>query len=211
MIKGLDDLLEEQTDQGHVIGTWGFDSHLDFTKMNPEQNNLWFFEQGFNFLRAFFGLVLPDNMELVTYNATQRIQKKNLDQQTFLDVLMLALKRLKEPLWTFRLNLTIIGFLRTMNVPDKPIRLHIQEPATFIAWGGPDETGFQNFSISYNLFSSQLVEDSKEVQLWSMNQPLLEKGLRKWERQAGRVIEVVRSNSRDVPIHEHGFHKPTKS
>lgn len=206
MLKGLDDFLEDSLDRGHVVGTWGFHSRIDFTRMRPEETNVWFFEQIFNFLRAFFGLVLPDSMEIITYNATQRIERKGLDQMTFLDELMLIMKKLKEPMWTARLNLNIIGFLRTSEDPDHPIRLQIQEPTSFIVWGGPDETGFQNFSIGYTLFSSTVLEGD-HMELWSLNQPILEKALRKWEDQTGHLIEVVESNA-GLPMQRYGFQRP---
>lgn len=209
MLKGLDDFLEDSTERGHVVGTWGFHSNIDFTRMRPEESNVWFFEQIFNFLRAFFGLVLPDSLEIITYNATQRIEKKGLDQMTFLDELMLILKKLKEPIWTARLNLNVIGFLRTSFDPENPIRIQIQEPTSLIVWGGPDENGFQNFSIGYTLFSSAALE-GEHMELWSMNQPLLEKALRKWEEQTGQMIDVVDSNG-DVPVSRYGFEKPSSS
>ncbi|QQR81593.1 MAG: hypothetical protein IPJ69_05645 [Deltaproteobacteria bacterium] len=206
MLKGLDDFLNDATDRGHVVGTWGFHSNIDFTRMRAEETNVWFFEQIFNFLRAFFGMVLPDSLELITYNASQRFERKGLDQMTFLDDFMLLLKKVKEPLWTARLNLNVIGFLRTAHEPDKPVRLQIQEPTSFIVWGGPDETGFQNFSIGYNLFSTTNLT-GEHMALWSMNQPLLEKALRKWEDQTGRMIEVVDSNA-GLPMQQYGFQQP---
>ncbi len=207
MLKGLDDFLIDSAERGHVIGTWGFHSNVDFTRMRPEETNVWFFEQIFNFLRAFFGLVLPDFLEIITYNATQRIERKGLDQMTFLDELMLILKKLKEPMWTVRLGVNIIGFLRTSHDPEHPIRLQIQEPASFIIWGGPDETGFQNFSISYTLFSSTVLE-GEHMELWSLNQPILEKALHKWEEQTGRMIEVVDSTG-GAPVQRYGFAQPS--
>jgi hypothetical protein len=204
---GLDDFHMEATERGQVVGSWGFNPTIDFTRMNPEQSNVWFFEQIFNFLRAFFGLVVPDNMEITTYNATKQITKENLNQMTFLDELMLVLKGLTEPIWCVRLNLNIVGFLRTDWDPDKPIRLQIQEPANFIVWGGADETGFQSFSLGYKLFSEQKVEGEHSL-IWSMNQPLLEKALRKWGRQCRHRIDVVKSNSDDLPLYRHGFSKP---
>jgi hypothetical protein len=208
MLKGFDDFLVDSAERGHVIGTWGFRSNIDFSRMRPEETNVWFFEQIFNFLRAFFGLVLPDSLEIVTYNATQRIEKKGLDQMTFLDELMLIMKKLKEPMWTARLNLNVIGFLRTSFDPENPIRIQIQEPTSFIVWGGPDETGFQNFSISYTLFSSVVLE-GEHMELWSLNQPVLEKGLRKWEEQTGHMIEVVDATG-GAPVFRYGFKKPKK-
>ncbi len=151
-------------------------------------------------------MVLPDSLELITYNASQRFERKGLDQMTFLDDFMLLLKKVKEPLWTARLNLNVIGFLRTAHDPDKPVRLQIQEPTSFIVWGGPDETGFQNFSIGYNLFSTTNL-GGEHMELWSMNQPLLEKALRKWEDQTGRMIEVVDSNA-GLPMQQYGFGQP---
>jgi hypothetical protein len=207
---GLDDFLTESTVRGQVVGSWGFDPRVDFTSMNSEQVNVWFFEQVFNFLRTFFGLVVPDSMEITTYNATQQITRENLNQMTFLDEFMLILKGLTESIWCVRLNLNIVGFLRTDWDPDKPIRLQIQEPATFIVWGGPDETGFQTFSIGYRLFSEQKLEGEHAL-LWSMNQPLLEKALRKWEQQTRHQIEVVTSNSDDLPLYRHGFSRPAPS
>src|SRR3990167_5100147 len=159
---GLDDLLSESTRKKQVVGSWGFHSNLNFTKMSTEETNVWFFEQVFNFLRAFFGLVVPDHMEVITYNATKQIKKDNLNQMTFLDELMLIMKNLNEPIWVIRLHLNIVGFLRTESDPDKPVRLMIQEPCSFIVWGGPDESGFQTCSLSYSLFSSKKLkgEDS---------------------------------------------------
>lgn len=201
--------MAEATAKKHLVGTWGFQSHKDFSKVSPEQNNIWFFEQVFNFLRSFFGLVMPDSMELITYNAAKHIKKQGLDQQTFLDELMLIMKGLKEPLWTLRVNLNIVGFIRSGHDPDNPIRVQIQEPSSFIVWGGPDETGFQNFSISYNLFNEGSLPGSNEM-LWSVNQPLLEKALRKWEMQTGKRIEVVQSNAgvRGGKATRYGFQKP---
>lgn len=203
----LDDFLMESTEQGQVVGSWGFNSGIDFTRMNAEESNVWFFEQVFNFLRAFFGIVVPDNMEITSYNAKGQITKENLNQMTFLDELMLIMKGLADPMWCLRLNLNIVGFLRTEWDPDKPVRLQIQEPANFIVWGGPDESGFQTFSIGYRLFSEQKIKGEHAL-LWSMNQPLLEKALRKWERQSKHRIEVVQANSDDLPLYRHGFSKP---
>ena len=208
MLTGPTDYMDEVAEKKHVGGTWGFNSRKDFTKISPEETNVWFFEQVFNYLRAFFGLVMPDNIEVITFNATRHIKKENLDQQTFLDELMLIMKGLKEPIWTLRLNLNIVGFIRSHVDPDNPVRIQIQEPSSFIVWGGPDETGFQNFSISYNLFSESMLKGSDEM-LWSVNQPLLEKGLRKWELQSGYMIEAVQGNSRARgQTFRHGFKKP---
>ena len=204
---GLDDLLLESTKKNQVVGSWGFHSNLNFTKMSTEETNVWFFEQVFNFLRAYFGLVVPDHMEVITYNAKKQIKKENLNQMTFLDELMLVMKNLSEPLWVIRLHLNIVGFLRTEWDPDNLVRLQIQEPANFVVWGGPDEKGFQTFSISYALFSNQKLKGEDSL-LWSINQPLLEKSMRKWERQSGRRIEVVKSNSKDVSLYPHGFKAP---
>src|SRR3989338_9482 len=206
----LDDFLSASLAKNDVVGSWGCGSRLDFTKMGREETNVWFFEQVFNFLRAFFGLVMPDSLEIITYNAKKQVNRDNLDQMTFLDELMLVLKNLDQPIWVVRLNLSIVGFIRTDWAPDRPMRVRIQEPASFIIWGGPDESGFQTFSISYKLFSSQVIE-GEGIALWSMNQPLLEKGLRKWERQSGRKIEVVKGNSNDLPLYSYGFSKPVPS
>lgn len=203
MLKNFDEFMDYSRQQRDVVGAWGFNSNLNFAAMGPEETNVWFFEQAFNFLRAFFGLVVPDKLELITFNATQHIKREGLDQQTFLDELMLIMKGLKEPLWTFKLALNIIGFLKTAHQQDMPTRLQIQEPCNFIVWGGPDETGFQNFSISYHLFSTLDLEDEGQ-ELWSLNQPLLEKGLKKWERQSGHRIEVVESTG-NAPVHNYGF------
>ena len=204
---GLDDLLDESTELGQVVGSWGFNPSVDFTKMNAEQSNVWFFEQIFNFLRSFFGMVVPDNMEITTLGAGKQITRDNLNQMTFLDELMLVMKGITEPIWCIRLNLNIVGFLRTEWDPDKPVRLQIQEPANFVVWGGPDETGFQAFTLGYRLFAEQKIAGEHNL-LWSMNQPLLEKSLKKWERQTRRKIDVVKSNSDDLPIYRHGYKKP---
>lgn len=208
MITGPAEYIKEVTVKKHVVGTWGFNSQMDFSRISSEETNVWFFEQVFNFLRAFFGLIMPDNLEVITYNATKHIKKPGLDQQTFLDELMLIMKGLKEPIWTLRLNLNIVGFIRTRTDPDNPVRVQIQEPSSFIAWGGPDETGFQNFSISYNLFNDSALGGSDEM-LWSVNQPLLEKALRKWEKQCGRVIEPVGAGGRTAAkTTRYGFQRP---
>lgn len=204
---GLDDFLTEHSKRNFVVGSWGFNAKLDFTKMSAEETNVWFFEQVFNFLRSFFGLLVPDNLEINLYNAKKQIIKEKLSQMTFLDELMLIMKGLTEPIWVLRLNMNIVGFLRTEWDPDKPIRIQIQEPAAFMVWGGPDEQGVQSFSISYRLFSEQKFE-GEDTLIWSMNQPLLEKALKKWERQSRHKIDIVRSNSKDVSLYSHGFSKP---
>lgn len=204
---GLDDLLDKSKVRGDVVGSWGFSSNIDFTRMSQEENNVWFFEQVFNFLRSFFGVIMPDSLEITTYNATQQINRGNLDQMTFLDEFMLVLKNLKERIWVCKLKLSIVGFVRSDWDPDNPIRVRLQEPATFMAWGGPDESGFQTFSVGAVLFSSRPMSNVGGVELWSVNQPLLEKSLKKWERQTGRRIDVVKGNSEDLALYRHGFKK----
>ena len=137
-----------------------------------------FLSRFLTFYGLFFGLVVPDSLEIITYDASEHIQKSNLDQQTFLDELMLIMKNLRDPLWTLRLNLNIIGFLKTTHQSEMPTRLQIQEPCSFIAWGGPDETGFQNFSISYHLFSTVILE-GEEQELWSLKPTGFRKGFAK--------------------------------
>lgn len=210
MLTGLDDYLAEVTSKNQVVGTWGFNSNRDFSRVTAEETNVWFFEQVFNFLRSFFGLVLPDNIEIITYNATKHIKKENLEQQTFLDELMLIMKNLKEPIWTLRLNLNLVGFVRTCHDPDNIVRIQIQEPSSFIVWGGPDETGFQTYGISYILFNDSVLEGTDEM-IWSVNQPILEKALRKWENQTGQIIEVVESNTNNAPAFRHGFKAPRRA
>lgn len=207
MLTNFDDFLSHSAAQNHVLGSWGFHSQVDFTRMQTQEANVWFFEQTFNFLRSFFGLVTPDNLEIITYNATQHIKLENLNQQSFLDQLMLVMKGLKEYIWTLRLNLNIVGFVRTHHDPDNPVRISIQEPCSFIAWGGPDENGFQTFSITYSLFSSTTLEGQDQM-LWSINQPLLEKAIKKWEQQTGYHIDSVDSSTGDLPVFEHGFREP---
>lgn len=209
MLTSLEDYLEETTAKEEVVGTWGFNSNRDFSQVSSEEVNVWFFEQVFNFLRSFFGIVLPDNLEIITYNATQHIKKENLEQQTFLDELMLIMKNLKEPIWTLKLNMNLVGFLRTHHDPDSIVRVQIQEPSSFIVWGGPDETGFETFSVSYTLFSESVLEGTDEM-VWSVNQPILEKALKKWEDQTGQTIEVVESNSPQVAAFRHGFKRPSR-
>lgn len=203
----LDDFLETSLKRSEVLGSWGFNTQIDFTKMSREENNVWFFEQVFNFLRSFFGVIVPDQVEIITYNATQQINRDNLDQMTFLDELMLILKNLTERIWVLKLSLSIVGFLKSEWDPDRPLRLRIQEPCNFIIWGGPDETGFQSYSISYKLFSSQVIE-SEGVALWSMNQPLLEKALKKWEIQSKHKIDVVQGNDENLDLYKYGFKSP---
>lgn len=207
MYTSIDDYLGDLKQKNQVVGTWGFDANRDFTKVNSEDTNVWFFEQVFNFLRSFFGVVMPDSIEITTYNATQQIKKDNLDQQTFLDELMLIMKQLKDPIWTLKLNLNLVGFLRTHNNLDELVRIQIQEPSSFMVWGGPDETGNQNFSISYSLFSDRVLEGSDEM-MWSVNQPILQKSLRKWERQTGYRIALDKSNSPKAKTLPHGFDAP---
>jgi len=209
MLTSVQDFLAEATSKRQFLGTWGLNSNRDFSKVSAEETNVWFFEQVFNFLRSFFGLVLPDNLEIITYNATKHLRKENLEQQTFLDELMLMMKGLKEPIWTLRLNLNLVGFLRTHHNPDQLVRIQIQEPSSFIAWGGPDETGFQNFSISYTLFNESVLEGRDEM-VWSVNQPILEKALKKWERQTGQMIQLIDTNSTAAPVYRHGFRKPMR-
>lgn len=209
MLTSLSDYLDELASKQQVVGTWGFNSNKDFSNIGAEETNVWFFEQVFNFLRSFFGLVLPDSLEVITYNATEHVKKENLEQQTFLDELMLVMKNLKDPIWTLRLNLNLIGFLRTHHNPDELVRIQIQEPSSFIVWGGPDETGFQNFSISYTLFNDSVLEGSDEM-MWSVNQPILEKALKKWEIQTGYRITTVESNSPKAKPTRYGFNKPNR-
>ncbi len=203
----LDEFMTQALDKGQVMGSWGFSSNIDFSRMSVEENNVWFFEQTFNFLRAFFGLVMPDSLEIITYNATQQVNRERLDQMTFLDELMLIMKNIKEPIWSLRLNLSLVGFIRDDWNPDNPVRVRIQEPAHFICWGGPDESGFQSFSISFQLFSAHELK-GQGVALWSVNQPLLEKSLAKWEAQTGKTIDVVQGNSPDLSLSRNGFASP---
>jgi hypothetical protein len=61
--------------------------------------------------------------------------------------------------------------------------------------------------MGYKLFSEQKVEGEHSL-LWSVNQPLFEKALKKWERQSRYMIDIIESNSDDLSLGRNGFSKP---
>lgn len=116
---------------------------------------------------------------------------------------MQAVREYPVPLDTLNIEVDLFVYVRTQESPERPIRAWVRLPRNeFIILGGPEnQQPYLRFETGYTLFRplSKDYEDNSE--LYSLNQPLLENALRRWEQRFGAICEVD-----GIPgIYEYGF------
>ena len=189
------------------VGTWYITlDNLDFTHLSYQEINEWYYKTVTNTLEAFseFGRVWkvflsPSNRE--KFKGIVLEWQLEESYQVYVEKVLRAIKTFPDIICTLEISIDLLVFVRTKQSPNKPIRAWIRNLGSFSFCGGLIHgKPFLYFDIEHTLFCLSTYYD-ENVELYSLNQPLLENTLRSWEQKIGKINEVEGIEG----IYEYGF------
>jgi hypothetical protein len=95
------------------------------------------------------------------------------------------------PIYSLRVALDLCVHVRTDVSPNVPVRAWVKDLGGLALWGSTnDSEPYVCFEIAHTLFRPVSVEGDDNTELHALNQPLLERGLRRWEERLGSIGDV---------------------
>ncbi|MBC6424754.1 MAG: hypothetical protein GDA38_27295 [Hormoscilla sp. SP12CHS1] len=189
-------------------GAWDIAPACDFTSASPQEVNEWIATSLVDTLDAFSHLVRLGKME---FGAIYRDDVDNVvlewhQELTYDSYIKQAIAQIREfpaPIYSLDMEVDLFAYCRTYESPDWPVRGWVRVPTSFSISGGmaEDLEPYLSFSIEHTLFCRWSAKGFDNNVLHSLNQPLLEKALRRWEKRVGSLVEFEGFSG----IYKYGF------
>ncbi|MHC5723788.1 MAG: hypothetical protein ACYTXY_06430, partial [Nostoc sp.] len=106
------------------------------------------------------------------------------------------------PIYSLTLKVDLFVYVRTQDSPNKPVQGWVRYIGEFVFFGGEEgdsEYGL-NLSISSTLFCPSSLFYGDNIELYSLNHPLLSHALRLWEKKLGSINDI-----QGPGVYEYGF------
>lgn len=189
-------------------GSWCIAPCLDLSCFSTQEFNAWFattivktldaFSELARAWRVFFGTIYRDDVEGVKLEWELGDSHEN-----YIETVLKAIRDYPAPIFELALEVDLFVFVRTQESPKLPIRAWVRLPRNeiFIVGAAGGREPYLCFETGYTLFRSLSRDYEDNTQLYSLNQPLLENALRRWEEHFGSICEVDGIEG----IYEYGF------
>ncbi|MEH2243025.1 hypothetical protein [Nostoc sp.] len=189
-------------------GSWGVTPSFDFTNLSIQSVNTWYVNSLMETLNAFSDLARVWSVFFYP-SPESEIKRVVLEwkpgdsYEKYLKKVLEAIGEYSAAIEGLEMEVDLLVFVRTQESPNQPVRAWVRNLGNLVIWGGLEYgRPYLFFSINHTLFYSfsyPLGEDNSE--LYSLNQPLLENALRRWEERFGPISEVEGLKG----IYEYGF------
>ena len=189
-------------------GSWCIVLPFDFTSLSIPEVNAWYINSTMETLDAFFELARVWEVSFGPSNESN-IKGVVLEWQPgnsyeeYIERVLKAIREYPAAIEELAMQVDLLVFVRTEESPKEPIRAWVRNLGELLIRGGPeygepDLSFFVHHTLFYP-FSYHNSADNSE--LYSLNQPLLENALRRWEERFGSISEVEGLKG----IYEYGF------
>ncbi|MCP2728753.1 hypothetical protein [Limnofasciculus baicalensis] len=205
-------------------GCWGITPSINLTSICTPEVNEWYatsltktLDAFDNLVRAWLVKISPGARDDVEVIHLEWQEKESY--QLYLEKVLNTIRTYPAPVYELSIDVDLFVYVRTEEYPSKPIQSWVRLPhSELVIWGGQAHPAdpFLYLEICHTLFGPGNKEygpitgpypeeefeeplDDNELQL--LNQPLLEKALKRWEEYFGSITEVD-----GIPgIYKYGF------
>lgn len=189
-------------------GSWSIDPPFDFTNLSIQLVNAWYIDSTIGTIDAFDELA---RVWKVAFGPSSESDIKGVvlewqpgnSYEEYIEHVLKAIREYPAAIEELVMRVDLLVFVRTEESPHQPIPAWVRYLGEFVIRGGPEYgEPYLYFSVHHTLFypfSYPLGANNSE--LYSLNQPLLENALRRWEERFGSISEVEGLKG----IYEYGF------
>lgn len=189
-------------------GKWFIVPPFDFTNLSIQLVNAWYIDSTIGTINAFDELA---RVAEVFFSPSSESDIKGVvlewqpgnSYEEYIEHVLKAIGEYPAAIEELVMQVDLLVFVRTEESPHQPIRAWVRYLGELLIRGGPEYgEPYICFSVHHTLFypfSYPLGANNSE--LYSLNQPLLENALRRWEERFGSISEVEGLQG----IYEYGF------
>ncbi|MEH2243027.1 hypothetical protein [Nostoc sp.] len=190
-------------------GSWGVTPPFDFTSLSIQSVNAWHINNSmmgtldaFDELARVWSVYFSSSPFSEIKGVTLEWPPEN-SYEEYLENVSKAMREHCAAIERLEMEVDLFVYIRTPESPDKPTRSWVRNLGRFVMWGGPEDgEPYFSFSMHHTLFYPFSYHNSADnSELYSLNQPLLENALRRWEKRFGSISEVEGLQG----IYEYGF------
>lgn len=179
-------------------GYWGIDGNIEWRDFSIQEINAWFAESltktldAFSSLARVYKLVLLEEAELGANIGGVFEFKSNIPYEKYIQNVLNKIKKYPAPIYEIQIRLDMFVYARTNTSSNKPTRFWVREIGDIsINIDREDECAGLWLNIENTLFYPFSYQNSEDnIELFDLNQPLLEKALRNWEQKFNSSIDV---------------------
>lgn len=188
-------------------GSWCIAPSFEFTSLSTQEVNAWFAISVVKTLDAFSELARPWRVD---FNTIYRDDVEGVrlewqpgeSYQEYVEKVLKAIREYPAPIYSVDIQVDLFSYFRTKTSPDLPVQAWVRLPSEFVIWGGPENPKpYLCFNVEHTLFRSLSKDSEDNKELYFLNQPLLEKALRRWEERVGSIRDVDGLSG----IYQYGF------
>ena len=177
-------------------GNWYINLDIDLQNKSIQEINTWYKESVSKTISAFDNLVRiwkicisPCNYKLLD----KVFLKWELEEshEGYLEKAMATIENFPDTICTLEISIDLLVFVRSNESPDKPVYTWIRNFGGFSFCGGSIHgKPFIYLDMEHTLFCpSSFFKEKNNSELYSLNQPLLEDALKRWEDKFKAEIE----------------------
>lgn len=206
LIEPIQDTWEIRGD----IAAWYINLKLEFASLSTKEINSWYAETFAKILEALtsFARVWQVSFKSNTKSKTTETSLKwasGVEYRNYIEGIIETIQRFPDAIEQLEINFDLSVFVRTKDSPNKPIRAWVRSLANLTIRAGKEYEKYADpviyIDMDHTLFCPSSMYEEDNGELYSLNQPLLEKALRCWEERIGTINEFDGLEG----IYEYGF------
>ena len=179
-------------------GYWGIDGQLEWRNFNIHEINNWYAESLIKSLDSFSSFARIWSVNIINGGESRGEigydlkLKSHSSYNEYIQNVIATIKQYSIPIYEIRIQLDMFIFVRTNASPNKPIRSWVRYLGElYINVDSEEENAYLWLNMEHTLFYPfSYIGNQDNYELFELNQPLLEKALRSWEKKFNSSIDV---------------------
>jgi hypothetical protein len=180
------------------VATWYINFKLKFASLSIQEINTWYSKAVAEILASFASLGRVWHISFKS-NTKSQTNEKNLgwklgiEYENYVQEIIKSIQKFPDAIEQLKISFDLSVFVRTKESPNKPVRVWVRNLAHLLICGGKEHEKYAD-PVTYiymdnTLFCPVSIYEEDNSELYSLNQPLLEKILHNWEKVFGAINE----------------------
>lgn len=202
-----DNIIQDTWEFRGDTATWYINLPLDFTGINYKKINHWYEKSVIKTLHSFSKMA---RIWHISFRANSQEKAKAIElewkpevpYEQYFESFLKAIREFPHRISILEMQADFNVFINTAKSPDEATKNWVRYLGKFSFCGGKIYSHpFIYLDMNNTLFCPFSIDGKSNIKLYSLNQPLLEKALRRWEKSIGKIDDTEGIEG----IYEYGF------